>query len=108
MNWRPRFSLRSLLLCALLAGSGMLLWRNWSPWIVVRNFADAAGIDRAGFSPDGRFAYFYPGRSTEPNAPPRLLRIYYSHSGSLALELPCGSQLTDIEFSPGGKYVQFS
>ena len=31
-RWRPRFSLRTLLLCTLLVGSGTTLWWHWEPW----------------------------------------------------------------------------
>ena len=35
-RWRPRFSLRSLLILVCLAGSGFGLWYRWEPWVLVR------------------------------------------------------------------------
>ncbi|HYG74326.1 MAG TPA: hypothetical protein VEK08_04910 [Planctomycetota bacterium] len=73
MNWRPRFSLRSLLLGVLLIGSGALLWQNSAPWVRVRMFAadgnrnvPCDGYQRlVAFSPDGS-RLCYCGETTTP------------------------------------------
>jgi len=44
----PRFSLRTLALAVLLAGSGFGLWWRWEPWVVTRTFPGGAS-----WSPDG-------------------------------------------------------
>ena len=51
----PRFSLRSLILFVLLAGSGYGLWKHWEPW---RRGPVLAGhsdwVRSAAYSPDGK------------------------------------------------------
>ena len=55
-RWRPRFSLRTLLLCTLLVGSGTTLWWHWEPWRLERQLACANHSNRFCLSPDGSLA----------------------------------------------------
>lgn len=52
----PRFSLRSLLLAALLAASGFGLWLHWLPWIpwIRIDGAEISPLPMLEFTPDGR------------------------------------------------------
>ena len=56
-RWRPRFSLRTLLLCALFFGSGMLLWTNRAPWAVKYTIRGEREIVSADFSPDDKYIH---------------------------------------------------
>lgn len=50
----PRFSLRSLTLCVLLAASSFGLWWNWEPWEISLRLGGHAGkIRSVTYSPDG-------------------------------------------------------
>jgi hypothetical protein len=54
---RFRFSLRTLAIATLLAGSGMGLWWRWDPWSVLMAFNEVP--TDVGFAPDGSFFYTY-------------------------------------------------
>ncbi len=50
-RWRPRFSLRALLLFVLLCASGLGLWWRWEPWVAkgeINNFHSNAVFSRDG------------------------------------------------------------
>ena len=50
----PKFSLRTLLLAALLTGAALSLHTNWEPWVTVRVLTGHKGaLTSASFSPDG-------------------------------------------------------
>ena len=55
-RWRPRFSLRSLLLIMLLIATGFGLWRRWEPWVlVITKGAYFRPIRAVAFYPDSKF-----------------------------------------------------
>ena len=55
-RWRPRFSLKTLLLFVLSAFSALTLWLHWEPWVVQARLeeGDSSFIQFAAFSKDGR------------------------------------------------------
>ena len=54
MTWRPRFSLRTLVIFTLLCTSGVGLWWHWEPWYKEQALSVPGGrIYDAAWSPDG-------------------------------------------------------
>jgi len=53
MTWRPRYSLRTLVVFLLLVTSGMGLWWHWEPWVRTAAFRRKSPVIRMGFSDEG-------------------------------------------------------
>ncbi len=53
-RWRPRYSLRSLMLLTVFCGTVMLVWRNWEPWALTRLKHDRT-VYHSNFSPNGKW-----------------------------------------------------
>lgn len=92
----PRFSLRSLTLCVLLAASAMSVWSRWAPWTLL---AVVPGRTYAFFSPDSR-------RMVNFNLQEMVLQAWDTRTGQLADRWT--GPTTDVRFarySPDGRFV---
>lgn len=108
--FRFRFSLRSLVLLALLAGSIMLTRYalRWGPWAPGIAFDDEGVLEELGFSSDDALIYSIPA-TTDPAAPAQktvLLRDARSGRVIRRQMLPAGHG--HFKFSPSGKYYSVS
>jgi hypothetical protein len=43
-RFRPRFSLRSLIIFSFLCGAGMWVWREWGPWKITQTLSEGGAI----------------------------------------------------------------
>src|SRR6185295_12166022 len=108
-RWRPRFSLLTLLLSVLLCGSGMLLWKNRAPWVVLTTITTDGPVQFATFSSHGKYSLVH----TVKNAvPPRIeeeIQLRDSTTGELVRNLSDASVVPQFgeprQFSVGEKYV---
>ena len=97
-RWLPRirYSLRTLLIFTLLAGSGMGLWFRWEPWAFSEIYEKSPFELKR--SKDGRFILFLKGKE-----------LWLSDS-----QTSCSNPLNEIcpeviaEFSPDGKMLAFT
>ena len=98
-KFRPRFSLRSLLLLSLLAASGAALWRVREPWGRVFRISDSA-VYTALYSPTGKQILTV--------AESRLAELWNAETGEKIA--PLEGRLYELGctvFSPDGKFVAF-
>ena len=111
-RWRPRFSLRTLLLASLFCDSGMLLWRNRAPWAVKYTIQEEREIQAADFSPNDKYTYTLTDLYIDENQPrserKELVKIYDAESGRLQTTIASErsrNQDTEYSFSPGGNFI---
>jgi hypothetical protein len=90
---RIRYSLRTLLLFVLLAGSGYGLWFRWEPWYLAWTTNRKCNTPFNVFSPDGRFLAIAEQQiEIDDNDFPHFmddrafLRVWESHTGKLIYE----------------------
>jgi hypothetical protein len=90
-----QFSLRTLLLAALLAGSAELLWFHRAPW---RHYAtvNATQSDMSDFSPDGRRFYVCVDAG---------IKLYNADTGTLIGDLNTSGSPVCVSFSPDCKTI---
>lgn len=50
-RWRPRFSLRTLLILVCMGGSGFGLWYRWEPWVEATSSLDMERVNLENFLP---------------------------------------------------------
>lgn len=112
-RWRPRFSLRTLLLASLLCGSGMLLWRNRAPWAVKYTIQEDRGIANAEFSPNDKYLYIQTSVLRTENQPvaewKEFVKIYDTETGRLYRTITSvrhDQGEGDYSFSPAGAYFK--
>ncbi len=83
MTWRPKFSLRTLVVFLLLVTSGMGLWWHWEPWDVEVTLAPTSeAVWRSDLSPDSSEVMVR--TSADPPA------VYELRTGKLVRHMPDG------------------
>src|SRR5208283_1356578 len=91
-----RYSLRTLLLFVLLAGSGMGLWFRWEPWYLARTLSGHHGAIRTiSFSPDGQCLV--------TGCWDRTARIWMVDESMAPVELGGHEDAAGAAFSPNGE-----
>lgn len=94
-----RFSLRTLLILVLLAGSAGGLWWQWAPWDLERSFCSHEDIAYGvRFSPDGE--------RIVTGGEDGKVRVWLVKSGANELTIDCNAgSVFAAEFSPDGKQI---
>jgi WD40 repeat protein len=112
-RFRPRFSLRTLLLAVLLIGSAATLHHRWEPWYTVRVLGGHEGaVKRVEFSRDGEHILTYARGGDYDDFPPfrnNVTRTWNSDGVQLST-IHWGSDMgasgyDGARFSPDGRWV---
>jgi WD40 repeat protein len=113
---RFRFSLRTLVIATLLAGSGMGLWWRWGPWTLAQTFRHSHAVAQVGFAPDGKSFFtltpatdapFNPFQPRDPVNERSILHVWGLPDGEerFAREIPELDFMARIRFLPGGAHL---
>ena len=106
MKWRPRFSLRTLLLFVLALSASLTFYWNSGAWGIAFTIRERSAVYSAGFSGNGQYCYTLLKSARENGTEvENVVNVYNANTGKLHLTVCGGRGSGGVYFSPANRYV---